>query len=67
MSDKPKYFVSYYFTSKNQTGHGNLEMTGSKYLLYYDIKDWTNYLNSEIKDHYGNKCKCVVTFFKRLV
>ncbi len=63
----PKYFVSYYFISKDQSGHGCIELNGRKIMLYTDIRDWMTYLNDSVKDHYGNKCKCIVTFFKRLV
>lgn len=62
----PKYFVAYAFYSKDQAGNGMIEMNGRKHMLYSDIKDWAEHLSETVKDIYGNKCKCVVTFFKRL-
>lgn len=56
-----KYFISYYWNTKEQTGTGCDYVSSTKPIDdYSDIKLIVSYLNNTVKDDYGNAAKCVL-------
>lgn len=56
-----KYFVAYTFFSRTQHGFGNVEIELTEPIkTYADVNGIVEWLDENIKDVHGEKCKCVV-------
>jgi len=61
-----QYFVSYYWQSLKQSGHGSINISLLDPIKGYSdislIKDW---LDENIKDNYGGSSTCIILNWKR--
>jgi len=56
------YFVSYYWTSQDQKGHGNIEVIlhGTTIDSYDDMEEITHYIEDRVRDSKGKQVKAIV-------